>query len=53
MVRIDACSRIEVWSVAYINAPQTRAKKDQGATILQIEPGGDANSYIVEVVDNA
>ena len=44
-------SRIKVWHRFYIDNPDVRRPEDQNAVIVQIEPGKDANDYIVEVVD--
>lgn len=51
MEKMSASSRIEVWSVNYINDPAIREAKDKKATIIQIEPGCDPSRYMVEVVD--
>ena len=43
-------SRIEVWSTHYINWIEDRYPEDQDAQIIQIEPTGCYDEYIVEVV---
>jgi hypothetical protein len=42
-------SRIEVWSVNYINDLKRRNDKDRTVDIIQIEPSNVPNDYIVEV----
>ena len=44
-------SRIEIWSAKYINYPKTREEKDKNVRIVQVERSGNANDYIVEVID--
>lgn len=44
-------SRIEIWSAKYINYPKIRDEKDKNVRIVQVERSGDANDYIVEVIN--
>lgn len=51
MKRSRKNSRLEIWGVHYINFPDTRDPVDQNAKILQIEPTGASEQFIVEVID--
>lgn len=44
-------SRIEIWGRDYINNPVIREEKDKNVKIVQIEPSGREDDYIVEIVD--
>lgn len=52
MVRMSNRSRIEVWSDSYINDGLERKKEEDTSSkvdIIQIEPGNEPRTYIVEV----
>lgn len=46
-------SRIEIWGRSYINNPVIRNEKDKNMKIVQIEPSGRGDDFIVEVIDRA
>lgn len=51
MKRTREDSRIEIWSTQYINYIEDRYPEDQDTQIIQIEPSGNPDDYIVEVVE--
>lgn len=53
MIKRLVKSRIEIWQVKYINAPEERQDADKHAIIEQIEPTGNPDNFIVEVYDEA
>lgn len=44
-------SRLEIWGVDYINNPKIREEKNKNARVVQIEPSGTQNFFMVEVID--
>ena len=50
MKRTREDSRIEIWGARYINVIEDRHPEDQGLKVIQIEPTGCHDDYIVEVV---
>ena len=42
-------TRIEIWSAEYINDVDKRTEEDKEAEIVQIEPAGTGDDYMVEV----
>ena len=44
-------SRLEIWGANYINNPKIREEKDKNARIVQIEPSGTQDFFMVEVID--
>ncbi len=47
MVKLQSNSTIEIWSRDYINLDEKRKKTQK---IIQIEPSGSPDEYIVEFV---
>ncbi len=51
MVKVLFNSTIVIWSINYINNPDTRALEDRDKVIQQIEAiPGDVTNFIVEVL---
>lgn len=44
-------SRLEIWGVDYINNPKIREEKNKNASVVQIEPSGTQDFFMVEVID--
>lgn len=44
-------SRLEIWGVDYINNPKIREEKDKNTRVVQIEPSGTQDFFMVEVID--
>lgn len=44
-------SRLEIWSAEYINNQKIREEKDKNARVVQIEPSGKQDFFMVEVIE--
>lgn len=52
MKKTDSNSTLEIWGGKYINCPGIREPEDANKIILQVEPTMDADTFIVEVINN-
>lgn len=52
MKKTDPNSTLEIWGGRYINHPGIRDPEDVNKTIIQVEPAADADTFIVEVINN-
>ena len=52
MKNTDSNSTLKIWDGKYINYPKIREPKDANKIILQVEPTMDADTFIVEVINN-
>ena len=50
MIKIKELSRIEIWSVNYINKIDPRNEEDKNVDIIQIENTNVNSDYIVEIL---
>ena len=50
MKQTRADSHMQIWSTNYIDSIDARYPEDQGLKVIQIEPTGCHDDYIVEVV---
>ena len=51
MIKSRTESKLEIWSDKYINNIEKRFEEDKNKIILQIEPAGDQNNFIVEIIN--
>lgn len=50
MIALFVNSRLEIWSAQYINHPEKREGEDKNARVVQIEPSGTKDFFMVEVI---
>ena len=53
MIKSRTESKLEIWSDKYINNIEKRFEEDKNKIILQIEPAGGQNNFIVEIIDRS